>query len=186
MKKRTRQNIPKLRSKKGMSLVELIVGIVIIVIVFTATLTAMTNGYTTTIYNADVNKNAVSGGSLNEIIMEAVSKQQFESKAGENGAEKYFFNNGNKTPNTDSSNAIHAAARMIYPDVQYVSPDDFPDSTIENQYTINLDAESDVEKKVGISAKAKIKGIEIKTSVTSVKGTVINSSFVPYGRQDNK
>ena len=77
MKKRVKKKFLVFRSKKGISLVELIVGIVILVMVFTSTLTAMTNGYTDTIFNADTNRHAVEGGSLNEIIMQSAIKQNF-------------------------------------------------------------------------------------------------------------
>ena len=61
MKKRIRKKIPKLRSKKGMTLVEILAGVVIIVIVFGATLSAMTNGFSSTLRNATANRDAVEG-----------------------------------------------------------------------------------------------------------------------------
>ena len=170
MKKRTRQIRTKLRSKKGMTLVELIVGIVIIVIVFSATLSAMTNGYSDTIYNADVNKSAVKGGSLNEVIMEAIIKQGLTSADddGDSASAQNFFFAGGKTP-ADGDNPVHSAAVAVIPSVRYVPYGSF----YENQ--------KDEEGKKKVSTT--IKGIEILTCVTNSKGTLINSSFVPYARK---
>ena len=189
MKKRVRKKIPKFNSKKGMSLVELIVGITILVIVFTSTLSAMTNGYTDTLFNANANISAVEGGSLNEIIMQTAAKQGFNSGA----CEAYFTaHDPNSTVavssgSIDNSNAIHEAAKVLVPDIQYVPYTDeksFPltgNDASENQYTINFNASS-VIKKNGAKDRT-IKGFEIITMVTSVKGTIINRSFVPYTDQ---
>ena len=62
----------KIRSKKGMTLVEIVVGISLVVIVFASCLGAMVGGYTTTIYNSDENRVAVLNGSLNEIIVSTI------------------------------------------------------------------------------------------------------------------
>ncbi len=172
MKKRMRQKIPKLYSKKGMSLVELVVGITIIVIVFGATLSAMTNGFTNTLYNAEVNKNAAEGGSLNEIMMETAVRQEFYDAA---SVEALYLNGA---PTAD--NAIHAAAQSVVPSIQYVSPIEFPKKGIENQYTIKTNASSTVTKG---TTPATVKGMEIQTLVTNVKGTLVNKSFVAYSNQ---
>lgn len=179
MEKRMRQIIPKLRSKKGMSLVELIVGITILVIVFGATLSAMTNGYSNTIFNADVNKNAVEGGSLNELMAQMVKKQDF---ADENTCKKYFFGDTvAKDPNSDATNAVHITAQGLFSDIRYVPYSSFPSDAYENQYTIKTDAVYNVKS----GAKTyKIKGVEIITSVTNVRGKLTNSSFVAYKNQE--
>lgn len=189
MKKRTRQIRTKLRSKKGMTLVELIVGIVIIVIVFSATLSAMTNGYSDTIYNADVNKSAVKGGSLNEVIMEAIIKQGLTSADddGDSASAQNFFFAGGKTP-ADGDNPVHSAAVAVIPSVRYVPYGSFYENqkdeegkVIENKYTININATRTIKDLKKVSTT--IKGIEILTCVTNSKGTLINSSFVPYARK---
>ena len=189
MEKLMRQKIPKVRSRRGMSLIELVVGITIIVIVFGSTLSAMTNGYSNTIYNAEVNQTAVEGGSLNEIMAQAIKNLGFEDEA---SCKKYFFGGSGspvKDPNTATDNAVHAAGKAVLGEepstpgnmkLQYVSPDVFPSPNFENQYTIITDAESTLK------ASAKnydIKGVILKTSVTNVRGKLTNSSFIAYAKQ---
>ncbi len=186
MEKLMRQKIPKVRSRKGMSLIELVVGITIIVIVFGATLSAMTNGYSNTIYNAEVNQTAVEGGSLNEIMAQAIKNLGFEDEA---ACKKYFFGGSGvavKDPNTDTNNAVHAAGSEVIGDVgadlklTYVEPAVFPSPNYENQYTIFTDAKSTIKN----GAKSyEIKGVIVKTSVTNVRGKLTNSSFVAYTKQ---
>ncbi len=179
MKKRLRQKIPKLRSKKGMSLVELVVGITIIVIVFGSTLSAMTNGYSTTLYNADVNKSAVEGGSLNELLFQSISELGFYDKA---EAQEYFFGAAsNKSPNSDPGNAVHAAAKTFDSTVLYYDKNVFPAAGVETQYTIDLDASSKVQKG---AKQYTIKGIYVQSYVYSSRGSLVNHSFIPYEHQD--
>ena len=194
MEKLMRQKIPKLRSRKGMSLIELVVGITIIVIVFGATLSAMTNGYSNTIYNAEVNQTAVEGGSVNEVMAQALKNLGFEDKA---ACEKYFFGGSGsavKDPNSDADNSVHAAGSEIInstfdgpiasiPEsrkLKYVAPDVFPSADFENQYTIITNAKSNIKN----GAKSyEIKGVILKTSVTNVRGKLTNSSFIAYSKQ---
>jgi len=75
-----RQNIPKYRSKKGMSLVELVVGVTIIAIVLASAAGAIVTGYKTTIDNAERNKVAAISASMNEVIMKAVKNCSFNNK----------------------------------------------------------------------------------------------------------
>lgn len=179
MKKRFRKKIPRFNSKRGMSLVELVVGITIIVIVFGATLSAMTNGYSTTIYNAEVNKSAVGGGSLNELLFQSVSKLDFYN---EEAAQEYFFGVGNtKDPNSDSENAVHAAALSYDESIKYVSPDEFPLQNVDVQYTVELNSSSKVTDG---SNQHTIKGIKVQTYVASSRGSLVNNSFIPYSYQD--
>lgn len=202
MKKRTRQIQTKLRSRKGMSLIELIVGISIIVIVFTGTLSAMTNGYADTLYNADVNRYAVQGGSLNEVILEAIAKQKFkgadcpvdvkDSEQRREYAVSYFLldsDGRSKDPNSDPTNAVHSAAKAVMPDVMYVTQDQFwgsgkvviNNTVVDNMYTLDFDAVRTIFKG---AKRYDIKGVEVLTSVTTSRGTVINRAFVPYEDQD--
>lgn len=172
MKKNLRKNIPKLRSKKGLTLVEILVGVAIIVIVFGATLGAMTQGYTSTLYNADENKAAAVSKSMNDAIMAAVTNQHFQNQA---ECDDYFFGGG-KNPNSDGSNAIHAAAVSIESSVEYVSYASFPDYSKDFQYTIKTDGISNVE---GASNQS-MPYVMIQTAARSAKGMNINTSFVPY------
>lgn len=173
MSKRLRKNIPKLKSKKGLTLVEILVGVTIIVIVFGATLGAMTQGYTNTLYNADENKSAALSKSINDSIMEAVVRQGFKSQT---ECENYFFGGG-KSPNSDSSNAVHSAAVAIDSSVEYVPYASFPDNSKDCQYTIKTDSISTVE---GTGSKVSMGYVLIQTATKSAKGMHINTSYVPY------
>jgi len=106
MRKRLLRKLHRTKSKRGLSLVELIVGVTILVIVFGGTMSAMANGYTDTLYNAQQNKGAADGASLNEVIMEAVKAKGF---ADEEECAEYFAGD----PNMDDTNAIHAAALEV-------------------------------------------------------------------------
>ncbi len=181
MRKRLLRKLHRTKSKRGLSLVELIVGVTILVIVFGGTMSAMANGYTDTLYNAQQNKGAADGASLNEVIMEAVKAKGF---ADEEECAEYFAGD----PNMDDTNAIHAAAlevdrELVQGDerkkVRYVAYDRFPLPDFERQYTIITDAQSTVDGT--FLSERTIEGVEIRTAVKTVKGWVINKSFVPYG-----
>ena len=179
MKKRLRHNKARLRSKKGMSLVELLVAVTIIVLVFGGTVGAMANGYSSTMYNAQKTIDAAEGVSLNDVIFEGIENQYFTS---EDECKKYFFGTGGtKNPNTDATNSIHAAAKTVDENVKYVPKDTFPssDPTVVLQYTIVTDSHSNVTV-TGLGTK-EVKGVTIKTAVKTVEGIVTNTSFVPYG-----
>ncbi len=169
MKKRLPAKIPKLRSKKGITLIEILVGVAIIVIVFGATLSAMTNGYSKVLYNAETNKSAAEGGSINEVILEAVKRQGF---ANAEECFDYF---------TNADNAVHGAAKSADDTIQYVNYAQFPVMNIDNQYAINMEAESIVSTENG---DHRLKGLEILTSINSVEGVVVNRSFVAYTEQE--
>ena len=174
MKKRLRQHIPKVRSKRGMTLVEILVGVTIVVIVFGATLGAMTHGYSSTLYRADEEKEATVSASMNEEIMATVRDLNF----GDAGAfNDYCFNGHN--PNTDVSNAIHAAAKSAGGEnVKYVDPGQFPKKSEGTQYTLNPNYSKQID-----GTSAIIKGIEIKTATYSANGVCICKGFVPYSSQ---
>lgn len=82
-----RQKIPK-ASKKGMSLVELIVGVTIIAIVLASAAGAIVTGYKTTMDNAERNKVAAISSSMNEVIMKAVKNCGFNNR---HEASKHFL-----------------------------------------------------------------------------------------------
>lgn len=161
-----------------MSLVELLVAVTIIVLVFGGTVGAMANGYSSTLYNAQKTIDAAEGVSLNDIIFEGIENQYFESA---DECNKYFFGTGGtKNPNTDPTNSIHEAAKSVDSGVRYVTSADFPstDSSIVLQYTIVTDSRSNVS--TGLGSK-EVSGVTIKTAVRTVEGIVTNTSFVPYG-----
>lgn len=158
----------KFKSKKGVTLVELLVGIAIIVIVFASTLGAMATGYTTTVYNADQNKVSAKNASVNEVIMKAVQVKGWSAApAG------VSFDDDSTIPNSIKQTALSECS-----DIKYVKPADFPNNTDSNQYTIIIDSASEVSK-TGAS-KITIKGITIKTAMKGADGLNIYESFVPY------
>ena len=75
--KKMRKKIPKLRSKKGLSLVELIVGVTIMAMAISSAAGAIVTGYKTTIDNAIRNEAAAKCASVNEVIMKAVKNCDF-------------------------------------------------------------------------------------------------------------
>lgn len=155
----------KFKSKKAMTLVELIVGITIVVIVFAGTLGAIVSGYTTTIKNADQNKVAAKNAAVNEVIMQAVKIQGWTEEQ------------------TLIPNAIDEAAKSECTDVVYVEPSMFPDDTYDCQYTLIFDNDSsaDISKVNTPSAsQVEIRGVTIRTSMKYAGGIVTYESFVPY------
>ena len=172
MKKQRLRVLHRMKSKQGLSLVELIVGVAIMVIVFGATMSAMANGYSDTLYNAEQNVGAAGGASVNEVIMAALQNQQF---ATEEEFDEYFAIN----PNDDENNSVHAAALSISPEIKYVPYDQFPknEEGYETQYTITTDSNT-------VAGTRSLKGMEIFTAVKTTKGWIRNSSFVAYTQQE--
>lgn len=74
LKHKIKINKSKIKSKVGMTLLELIIGITIVVIVFASTLGAMVSGYATTVYNAQDNRASVLNSSRNEIVFTAFKR----------------------------------------------------------------------------------------------------------------
>lgn len=180
MEKIFRKKIPKVRSKKGMSLVELLVGITIIAIVFASSAGSIVTGYKTTVDNAERNTAAAVGASLNELIMQGIRNCDFENRA---ACEEYFFGTGSpaKDPNTDGENSIHQMTLSLDSSTKFVLNASYPNSQDDVQYTIDPAATSQVT----ISGVDKeIKGVLIKTAVNSSAGMVFNTSFVAYTSQD--
>lgn len=112
------RRLKKLRSKKGISLIELVVGITIVVIVFSSTLGAMVGGYTTTLYNADDTKAATLNASLNEIIMNTIIDAGVKTK------------DDLDAQLADSTSPLCCAINDSFPDVQMV-----PDESITDPAT---------------------------------------------------
>lgn len=176
-KKRLMRRSGRMRSKRGLSLIELVVGVTIMVIVFGGTMSAMANGYTDTLYNASENADAAKCATINEVVMTTLQEKQF---ANINEFNEYF---GTHSVNiADSNNAFYAAANAsVGGGVRYCSTisgeHQFPDSAFSMQFGIFPNAYSFVDGK-------QIKGMEIKSAVKTVKGWVINKSFVPYADQE--
>lgn len=157
------------KSKKGLTLIEIVVGVTIVVIVFASTLGAMVSGYTTTLKNADENKAAIKSAAVNEIIMKTISNLNLEDEASVND----IINTIN-----DSNNVIKVAAEKECSNIKYVSYGDFlKEAKGDEQYTIIAEQTSDITSG---STKKTVKGIIIKTAVKSSSGFVSNETFVPY------
>lgn len=178
MKKRIRKKIPKLRSKKGMTLVEILAGVVIIVIVFGATLSAMTNGFSSTLRNATANRDAVEGESANEMIFQAIVKQNFSSS---DAVDKPMGGQSYKS-NIDEymeTGAALAAAKSVDPDMEYVSKDKYDEDDSYSKFTVEYPVDTTVDRNLG-NKNPIISGIVIKTAVKTASGYVTNVSFVPF------
>lgn len=176
MIKRLKRKKARLHSKKGMSLVEILVAVTIIVIVFGGTIGAMANGYSTTMYNAKDNSSAVKCSSINDIIISGIKNLKL---ANNEEFEEYFFGEG-RNPNTDEDNSVRAALMEFDTEVQYVEPDQFTNSDVSLRYTLVPNVSLPVDP--GDTGEIiYVQGVRIKTAVESIGGTVFNYSFVPYG-----
>lgn len=177
------KKVKKLRSKKGMTLVELLVGIAIVVIVFAGTLGAMIGGYSTTVNNADQNRVNATNEATNEVIMSTIKMMKFADK---NSANKCIDElkalSITSTPSTPSdervkAEAIQDAAEKKCTGIQFVESSSFPNKNVDCQYTlITLDNPTQ-------ASSQNIDGVIIKTAIKSSSGFVINQSFVPYNSQ---
>lgn len=188
MKNKLRQKIPKCRTKKGMSLVELIVGVTIIAMVLASASGIIVTGYKTTIDNAARNRAAASSASMNEVILKAVKNCGFSEK-GE--ADELFFlktdNSGAEVaaiPSEKDDEPVFAAVKKLYPDVKYSTTDSFSADDGDYQYTLNTDAKRTMEYGSGVVETIEILGIEITTAVAAAGGFEEIVSFVPYNDQD--
>ena len=165
MKNKTKN---KIRSKKGMTLVEIVVGIALVVIVFSSCLGAMVGGYTTTIKNADENKIAVLNASLNELLVNTVRDLKLTESA--------------VSPTGEINDArITETVTEYLPSALYVKPSEYPknDVSVDFQYTIAPVVDDKTALTKG-SEKSLIKGIVIKTCFNSSKGANTYQSFVPF------
>ena len=133
--KKMRKKIPKFRSKKGMSLVELIVGVAIMAMAISSAAGAIVTGYKTTIDNAVRNEAAAKCASLNEVIMKGIKNCEFEDK---DAADSYFFKkpvydasgnlvrNDNTTPNYNDNDSIMKVGKELFSDLYYCTSAYFP------------------------------------------------------------
>lgn len=186
MKKTGFSGIRKIRSKKGMSLVEVLVGVAIIVIVFASTLGAMVGGYTTTVYNADENRTDLLNSSVNEIVFNTFSKMKISDVSQAEDVIDQIVNS-NPTSN-DLGTAVAAAISEKVPGAVFVSPQKISSGKYEPvfnngvsfQYTLVPDVGVNIGKKDDTRKELYVEGIRIVTCFESAKGSIINESFVPY------
>lgn len=184
MKVRDQRKIRKKhRSKRGMSLAELVVGVAIIVIVFAATLTGLTTGYTTTVKNADLNKAAVKCASANEVISSAVANLNLVRT-------KNIGDITNQQKVNDSK--IKSAAQVAYPGIVYVERPQFPKTTadpvtgqqLDAKWTYDMNTNDGMAKiRQADNSTKTIFGVLVETAVNSSNGYVYCRNVVPYAKQ---
>lgn len=189
--------IKKLRSKRGLTLLEILIGVTLVVIVFSSTLGAMVGGYTTTIYNADENRSAVINASLNEAIVNTVHNLAISNK---DKLDMYVEDIGTAAVNANN-NVIVSAVEAMVPEAKYVAPvkeggeyvvhflDTADAAGNDYSYQYSLIPEKNTSLDIvkaksyvagsGVNAVS-IKGITVKTCFYSAQGPVIYESFVPY------
>lgn len=175
------KKIKKQNSKKGMTLVELLVGVAIVVIVFAGTVGAMVGGYSTTVNNADQNKAAAINESVNEIIMNTVKKLDLLAEdaadcvsALESGSLEVSGADSNAVA---IKGAVDSKCKNLKMDAteyyKFIKSGDFPKDGVDYQYTLITDQTTNANGQ-------DISGIIVKTAMKSSSGFVINQSFVPY------
>ncbi len=181
----------KLRSKKGMSLVEVLVGVAIIVIVFASTLSGMVNGYTTTVYNADGNREDLLDASVNEIIFGTFRCLKIED---ESQAKDLIDNikdiqaHGISPSSDESAVAVVSAINERLSGVVFVPPTvngsgNYEAAFVDGQsyqYTLIPETTSLVTSGTGGTANHDISGMRIMTRFETASGEIICESFVPY------
>lgn len=171
----------KTRSKKGLTLVEILIGVSIVVIVFSSTLGAMVGGFTTTVNNSDQNRAAILNSSLNEIIMNTVIKMQIT----EDSADDRMMDIESGDP---ALSPILAAVSAAVPEAKYVpaTVDGSGNPTVafaegvDYQYTLLPGTDLPIDTGAGGATTNSVKGIAIKTRFESADGGLIYESFVPY------
>ncbi len=180
----------KFRSKKGMTLVEILVGIAIIVIVFASTLGALVNGYSTTLYNADHNKEDLLNSSVNEIIFNTFKCMQIsdtEEAVDVIDQIEDVQSSGDLTGD-DYATALVVAISNNVDGAVFVPPEfsggEYKPAFVDDvvfQYTIVPDVSPILEDPTpGIDDYNKITGFRILTSFETAKGTAVSESFIPY------
>ena len=178
----------KIRSKKGMTLVEIVVGISLVVIVFASCLGAMVGGYTTTIYNSDENRVAVLNGSLNEIIVSTIHNYgpvNSESVERLVGGATSPLNPAIKdnVEFDDSRLGTTTSATYVKPE-DFASPDQtkYPGKDLSIRYTLVPGTRSDlvVSDTPGNTKTVQVTGVWIRTCFEAARGPIFYESFVPY------
>ncbi len=172
----------RIKSKKGMTLVELLIGVTLVVIVFASTLGAMVGGFTTTVYNSDENKAAVLNASLNEVIMNAVRNLKFPDNATVNDEIDSI------ETNNVADSTIVAAVKESVPEAEYVKAT--KDATgkytvtfkenVSYQYTLIPETKTTLKVDSDTTHDVNVDGVTIKTCFDSASGPIVYETFVPY------
>lgn len=155
------------RSKKGMTLVELLVGIAIIVVVFSAVLWGMAHGYTTTVNNVTVDKASAASQAITDNCIGQFNTYKISCK------DDFDVIVGSETTLDNIRQSILALTGA-----QYRDPSAFMnDTSVEQQFTIETDVTTTVS---GGTTPTEIKGCVVRSAVMSSSGFIITTAFVPY------
>lgn len=191
----------KLKSKKGVTLIELLVGITIVVIVFASTLGAMVGGFTTTVRNSDENRASVLNASVNEIIFNCVRKMRISEYDDAVDFIDELETAASSSGGMGDDNYAYALASAIQislkspvitddiPDVQFVKAEfnsetgkydaAFPEG-VSYQYTLIPEQKKQLATLTGAGSAYEMDGLTIKTCFESAGGPIIYESFVPF------
>lgn len=155
------------RSKKGMTLVELLVGIAIIVIVFSAVIWGMAHGYTTTVNNVTVDKASAASQAITDNCIGQFSTYKISCK------DDFDITVGSDTTLNNITQNI-----LMLTGAQYRDPSVFMnDTSVEKQFTIEIDVTTTVSSG---TTPTEIKGCVVRSAVMSSSGFIITTAFVPY------
>lgn len=159
------------RSRKGMTLVELIVGMTIIVIVFSGVVWGITHGYATTISNVTVDSASAKAQSITDDVVEHLNLYKISSAAD-------FDMDMTVGTETKKIHKMIAEEVVSMTGAVYVDPLDFTnDTSKEFQYTIIKDQTTTITKG---TTPTVIEGCIVKSAVLSTNGFIVTTSFVPY------
>ncbi len=186
-----------IKSKKGLTLVELVVGVTIVVIVFASSLGALVNGYITTMYNSDENKASALNASVNEIVLNTVKRMNIEKEEALDALDLVDditedmseMRSGTGEIEDKVSQALVQAVMVQVPDAVFIAPEEgstpgdyvvhFPDG---ETYQFSIIPETRTTMDLSDQGKDDVAfdGITIKTRFESANGAFTYESFVPY------
>ena len=180
----------KIKSKKGLTLVELVVGVTIVVIVFASCLGALVSGYTTTMYNSDQNKASSLNESLNDILISILGRMYYTD---EDDVEELIdgiveeMANQDGTISDSNSQAVVQLVRNQIPEIEFVAPEKdgenyvvhFPDGK-SYQFSLIPCPTTTVSYDDPDKTPYSLGGVIVKTCFESASGPIIYESFVPF------
>lgn len=167
------------RSRKGVTLVELVVAMTIIVIVFAGVVSGIAHGYATTLNNVTVDKASAKSQSITDDILTELKLYNVSS-----------FSDLSISVDLSTSATIldrikddikeNAADPTV--GVYYVAnPADFTNDTSQDPQFTLIDSSSDiVSTGAGGTTTTTVKGCIIKTAVLSSEGFIVTTAFYPY------
>lgn len=159
------------RSRKGMTLVELIVGMTIIVIVFSGVVWGIAHGYATTVNNVTIDTASARSQSVTDDVITHLNLYKISSAAD-------FDITVSSGAATTTIRQMIADEVYSMTDAVYVNPSDFTNDTSKDpQYTIITDYETTIAEG---GTTTKISGCVVKSAVLSSKGFIVTTAFIPY------